>query len=311
MVSGLTTFIVVSWNTAEMTLRCVQSIIDKEHSDHEIIVVDNHSSDDTCRLLRERYPHVRLIENESNEGYARANNKGIKAAKGDLIILMNSDAALISPEPVRQIQEYLENEPNCGIVGARQVFPDGRLQSLGREFISVKSLIKSQILFSSAPVWRSGKIPDHALAADYVDGAFLAIRRSVIDRIGLLNENYFMYAEDMEWCAAATAQGWTVRVLPKIEVLHEHAASSKKSFVNILVHNAVNQCRFLYKHYNMEKARQGFGILLVGMILRIPLSVIRRNGLARDYYLGVKKCWALLPVLSSVLSGGVFEASRH
>jgi len=302
--------IIVNWNTRALTERCIQSIYNTISSGFEIILVDNGSTDGSVQHIRDKYPQALIIANQSNEGYARANNRGIRAAQGDIILLMNSDTALISPEPLERMRTFLHNNPAVGVIGAKLLYPDGRLQSCGREFISLKTLVKEQLFFRSA-LPKPMQAGVTALPVDYVDGAFLAIRRSVVDKIGLLNEAYYMYAEDMEWCYEARRAGWQIVVQPDIEILHEHAASSIKRFREILVHNAVNTCRFIAKTRGLPEARNGFYVLLAGMLLRIPISVFRKRKLALDYYYGLKRCLSLLPDLKTILTGKDYETGRH
>ncbi|MBN2410435.1 glycosyltransferase family 2 protein [candidate division KSB1 bacterium] len=303
-----TSIIIVNWNTKELTARCLRSIYENVSPDFEIIVVDNGSTDGSAEFIRQQFPDVRLIENGENKGYARANNQGLKAAQGDPIVLMNSDAAVMSKDPVGIILKIFEDHPDIGIVGAKQLYPNGKIQSLGRQFVSVKNLVKSQLLFAAAPVFikDSGR---KMIEVDYVDGAFLAIRRQVIEKIGLLNENYYMYAEDMEWCASARDRGWKVTVLPEIEILHEHAASSLKRYRDILVYNAVNICRFIAKCEGTDEAKKAFYVLMAGMLLRIPLSLVRpgKSKLALDYLVGFKRCYGLLNHLGPILKGKEYE----
>jgi len=308
---SIVSIIIVNWNTKELTARCVRSIYEKVAPEFEVIVVDNGSTDGSAEYIRRLFPDVRIFENQTNEGYARANNKGIKAAEGDPVILMNSDAAVLSKYPVGLIDKVFKEHPDIGIVGAKQLYPNGKIQSLGREFVSVKNLVKSQLLFAGAPVF----IKDNGrkvIEVDYVDGAFFAIRRRVIDQTGLLNENYYMYAEDMEWCAAARDKGWRVAVLPDIEILHEHAASSLKRYREILVYNAVNICRFIAKRYGIAEAKKAYYVLMAGMLLRIPLSVLRpgKSKLALDYFIGFKRCYRLLAQLGHILKGKEYETGR-
>jgi len=267
----------------------------------EIFVVDNASTDGSVEFIVQKFPAVKMIRNEQNLGFAKANNQAIRQATGDLIILLNSDAELLSLEPIQRIHSFLQTHPKVGIVGAKLLLPNGQIQSVGREFISLRSLIKTQLLFSSAPVLSKKPGGDSFITADYVDGAFLAIRKAVIDQIGLMNEQYFMYVEDMEWCAAARKAGWEIAVLPDIEVMHYHAASAVKDFPRILFVNAVNISRYIGHTNGWQQAKASFYVLMAGMLLRIPVSLLRKRKLAADYWRGFRKCFGLIGRLESVL----------
>jgi GT2 family glycosyltransferase len=301
------TIIIVNWNTKELTTKCIQSIYEKKLMvPFEIILVDNASSDGTAQYVCNEFPDICIIENDENVGFARANNQGIRQAKGKYILLLNSDTALKSEKPLIRMSEYFENNLNTGIVGGTLVLPNGKIQSQGRQFLSLKILVKQQILFSSAQLFkrfiRQNEQQDYK--ADYVDGAFLCIRKSVIEQIGLLNENYFIYGEDMEWCYRAKQAGWKVSVLPDIVVLHEHAASSRQNFRRVLLNNALNNSRFICLAHGKTRAKIAFNIYLLGMLLRIPLSIMRKNGLGKDYMHGFIDCLKQLGCLEDILESG-------
>jgi hypothetical protein len=250
--------------------------------------VDNASQDGSVDSIRKQYPSVFIIENKENLGYARANNQGITASTGDLILLLNSDIEILTRDPLIKIRDFLDKNTNVGIVGAKLLLPNGRIQALGRRFISIKQLIKTQLLFSSAPFLKKRNIQDtKPVFADYIDGAFFCIRREVIKHIGLLEEDYFMYAEDMEWCMKARDAGWKVMALPWISVLHHHASSSKQNFSRILKHNTINNCRFLAKYRGCSIANLAFWIYAMGMVIRVFTSILRRNHLASEYVRGL------------------------
>lgn len=302
----LITVVIVSWNTLELTARCIESIYERNKGDaFEIIVVDNASTDGSADHIEERFPDIRLIRNVTNAGFARANNQAIALAKGAMILLLNSDCVLSNDSPFGKLRAHFASNPRTGIIGAGLVLPDGRLQPLGRRFVTVKSLVRTQLLFSQSPLSRGGR-PDgrEVIPADYVDGAFLAIRSEVADGIGPMNEDYFMYAEDMEWCAAARAAGWEVVVLPRIEVLHYHASSARKNFRAVLVNNAVNISKFLAHHEDMKQAKRAFLVLTAGMLLRVPVNLARDPSIALDYVKAFFDCARFVPKLGSLLCGG-------
>lgn len=304
MTSPLFSVIIVSWNTCDLTLKAIQSVYDQQKSNVEIIVVDNASSDDTVTAIQKEFPDVQLIANENNLGYARANNLGMQQAKGDYFVLLNSDAELKSPGLFDTIKDTFETHPKLGVLGGTLRLTSGAIQAVGRQFLTFNRLVKQQLLFNSAPVFKHRNAgEDRLIQVDYVDGAFLVIPARVVQDIGLMREDFFMYGEDMEWCARAKSYGWQVAVLPSLAVLHHHAASSKQNFRHILVQNALNNCRFLADHERILRARQAFVVYLGGMLLRVPLSVLRRNGLALDYWNAFRDCLKLQSRLKTELTG--------
>ena len=299
--ADVTSIVIVNWNTKELTARCLQSIYDRNSSHIEILLVDNASSDGSVEYLRQRFPDMIYIVNDDNVGYARANNLAMKKARGDVFLLLNSDTEILSPEPVEKIRTFFAQSPNVGIVGAKLFGPNGRILSLGREFITVRSLVKSQIFFNNSPFFRK-RIPISRQTVDYVDGAFLAIRKQVVDQIGFMNEKYFMYAEDMEWCANAKDAGWRIAVLPDIEVLHHHAQSSKKVLHRILIHNTLNISRFIAKRQGLAEAKRAFTVLVTGLFLRSIISLFRKSTSASDYRRAFVDCLKMSKELKVLLS---------
>ncbi len=282
--------IIVNWNTCRRTVECIASVYEKNASiPFEIIVVDNNSSDDSVPVILSRFPGVQLIRNNQNVGFARANNQAIRIAKGDILLLLNSDTLLKTPEPLQALSDYFSTHPETAVLGARLLFPDGRVQSMGRRFCSLSRTVQTQLLFMSAPFWRKRPEPSSPIEADYVDGAFLAVPGKIVRKVGLMDESFFMYAEDLEWCARIRQAGYTIMVLPRIEVIHFQGASSRQNFAEMLLESARNTCRFIYRHEGPIQAKIAYRVHTLGMALRIPLSLIRKPDLVRAYWLGFRK----------------------
>jgi len=287
--------IIVNWNTRQMTAECIASVYEmNRQTAFEIIVVDNASSDGSIPWLQQQFPQVRFICNTTNTGFARANNQAIEVAQGELLLLLNSDTILKTSETLLRLGRYFNECPDTAVIGAKLLFLDGRVQSVGREFLTLKKCIQQQLFFSTA-VFRPRRDPGvMPLQVDYVDGAFLAVRKTVIDQVGRLNESYFMYAEDMEWCARIRNAGHNIEVLPEIEVIHHHAASSRQHFSRTLLESACNISRFVYRYEGPRHAKAAFIVHLLGMALRIPISLIRKPELTGAYWQGLRDTLALL-----------------
>jgi len=281
--------IIVSWNTRILTLEAIQSVLDQNFHEIEIIVVDNASTDGTVRDIKAYYPQVKLIVNEKNVGYAKANNQGMSEAKGKYYILLNSDAQIISKNTFNIIKYSFDHDNSLGILGGQLVLPDGRIQAYGRSFLTLNKVIKQQILFSSK-VKKATDNQSKIKEVDYVDGAFLAIPRFTVETIGLLREEFFMYAEDMEWCARVKRSGWRVKVRQDIVVRHIHAASTKQNLQKLLTQSAVNICRFIREYEGVQKAKLAYDVFIIGMLLRVFTSVVRRNKQALSYLNSAHEC---------------------
>ncbi|RQW05869.1 glycosyltransferase family 2 protein [candidate division KSB1 bacterium] len=295
----LFSIIIVHWNTLALTTRCVESIYEKNKSNFEIILVDNGSTDGSGFRLQEKFPRLVLIRHERSRGYAAANNDGIRKARGEFILLMNSDAFMKSQDPLPQIERTFLDYPDAGIIGGLLLFPDGKAQACGRSFLTFKQLVKQQLMFCAT--FAPTHIPDRPVITDYVDGAFLGTKRSVIDKIGLLNEEYDMYAEDMDWCLRAWRCGYQVMVQPLIEITHLRGGTSRFRFADVLYRNAISNCRFIRRFQSERHARLSYDIFLLGMLMRIPLSCWRRSPFIRDYFHAFWRCLRMRRNLNSVL----------
>jgi GT2 family glycosyltransferase len=209
--------IIVSFNAGADLARCLESLrATPPRAAHEIVVVDNHSTDGSADAVR-RWPGVRLIENETNVGFARANNIGIRASGGANILLLNSDT-IVPPGAIDRLLGFLLEHPDAAVVGPRLVDANGRAElSFGSTIGPFNELRQQLRTRRQALVDRATRRPH---APGWVSGACLLVRRADADAVGLLDERYFMYAEDVDFCAAIRARGRRVLFTPDVEVVH-------------------------------------------------------------------------------------------
>lgn len=293
----LVSVIIVSWNTKTELRSCLTSLYEKNKSEQfSTFVVDNASEDGSPEMVEQGFPEVQLIRNKENLGYSRANNQAIKLAKTKYVLLLNSDTEFKTDETLNKICAFMNKNPDSGIVGARLVFPDGTLQAEGREFISVWRLFKSQLLFSRSPVAMqiksrlSRKNSSNSFKTDYVDGAFLFIRKDVVDQIGLMNEKYFMYGEDMEWCLRASRAGWGISVIPGIEIVHHQGKSAVQNLSVALQESLASTCQFIKEVYGDGKAQMSYLIYMTGMLIRAALLFLSKRKEAVSYWDAFTSC---------------------
>lgn len=280
----LFSIIIVNWNTADLLRNCLLSIPRTNPAGrYEIIVVDNASSDRSVVMLKSEFSDVQLIENRENLGFARATNLGIQASRGEIILLLNSDAELKSAQIFDQVERFLNDHADVGIVGVSLIFPDSAPQASGGKFISNWELFKQQVLFLDSPLFHRIKNKLGATAnegfqpLDYVTGACLFVRRSLLDEIGLLDENFYIYGEDMELCYRAKRHGWRCGVLPSLQAIHWKSQSTKKNLDQILIHSIKNNCFLIEKFYGRSRAIIAHLIYAMGLGLRFLLAFIRRD----------------------------------
>jgi GT2 family glycosyltransferase len=223
--------IVVSFNAREDLERCLGSLHATPPTvPHEIIVVDNASTDGSVGAAR-RYKDVRLIETGCNLGFARATNVGIRASTGTNLLLLNSDT-IVPPHAIDRLVEELQRHPDVAVVGPRLVDAAGRAElSFGRMIgpfneLQQKILVRGQarrLRFVSSVVEHMTR---RAHSPDWVSGACLLVRRSDAESVSLIDERYFMYTEDVDFCAAIRARGRRILFTPAVEVVHVRGRSA-------------------------------------------------------------------------------------
>ena len=217
--------IIVSYNAREWLFGCLNSVVlNAKAIDHEIIVVDNDSSDGSAVMVAESFPDVRLIRNEVNAGFSRANNTGIKISSGRQVLFLNPDT-LVLPDSLQKMLEFSDSRDSIGIVGPRLFLDKEKrtLQLSAERFISPALVLFSYI----PPVGRFITLYNRyflnngrAKPVDWVTGAALLVKRDLLDRIGFFDENLFMYAEDADLCFRAKRSGYEVYYYPQAEIVH-------------------------------------------------------------------------------------------
>jgi N-acetylglucosaminyl-diphospho-decaprenol L-rhamnosyltransferase len=239
--------VIVSWNVKELLERCLSSLttdgLEKSRAvvarrprlEREIIVVDNASSDGSSDMVREQYAHVRLIASASNLGFARANNRGVAASTGRYILLLNPDTEVLGGTLAGMVT-YMDQHPDIGILGPKLLWPDGQVQPSRRRFPTLTTaFLESTMLQEWFPHSRvlqryyiQDKSDDGEQDVDWLVGACLLIRREVWEQVGPLDENLFMYSEELDWCHRAKTAGWRVVYVPWATVVHHEGQSSSQ-----------------------------------------------------------------------------------
>jgi len=217
--------IIVTYNSTGHIDECLRSLVENRPAvDHEIVVVDNASTDGTAAAIRARWNGVRVIDAGANLGFARANNLGIQQTFGELILLLNPDTS-IPARAVDMLVGALETRPDVAIAGPRLVNADGHAElSFGRMMSPLAEVRQKALVRGSE---RGGPIAMYVESmtrrerdVDWVSGACLLVRRTDAESVGLMDERYFMYAEDVDFCAAVRARGRRVLFYPAAEIVH-------------------------------------------------------------------------------------------
>lgn len=271
--------VVVSYRSRDHLPGCLDAVrASLEASDlaGEVIVIDNASPDDTAALVAERYPWVRLIVNEVNQGFAAAANQGMRQACGRVIVLLNPDARPVG-DALGRLVRFLATHPTVGAVGPRLRYPDGRTQPSRRRFPTLLTGFLESTLIQD--YWRNNRVlrqyyvadrsDDELQEVDWLVGACLAIRREALATVGLFDERFFLYSEEVEWFWRLRRAGWRVYYLPDAEVVHVEGASSEpeSAFRQIAFDTAkVQLYRILYGPLAAELLRV---FLLLTYVLRL------------------------------------------
>ncbi len=256
--------IIVNWNTRDILLDCLDSIAAYPPSrPYDVWVVDNASSDGSVAAVRERYPDVRVIENTENRGFAAANNQAIEASQGDYVLLLNSDT-IVHAQALERMARFLDAHDRVGIVGACLLNADGTLQPSWAAFPSFWSELLGRNIRTRTPYRTTDG--SAAYLVDWVGGAALMIRRKVIDQIGVLDEGYFMYSEETDWCFRVRKAGWDICYLPDATIVHLGGQSSNKASARMKAELYRSKIRFYAKHYGRRQA------YVLSLTLRVALS---------------------------------------
>ncbi len=289
--------IIVSWNARDYLMECLDSLVkEKPPYAMEIIVVDNASSDGSPDWVQSRYPQARLIRNQANLGFAKANNIGIAQSAGKYLCLVNSDVKVFKG-CIEALIEYCERHGEVGVAGPRLIGRDGKLQRSCRGFPSLWNTfcraLALDTLFPKARLFTTYSLThwpqENLKEVDILSGCFWLVRREALDGVGLLDESFFMYGEDMDWCRRFWDAGWKLVYLPAAGAQHYGGASSSNAPLRFHVEMNKADLRYWKKHHSPIAV--GFYLILNSLhpILRLAgysmvLAVSRPRGEKRDIY---------------------------
>lgn len=223
---------------------------------YEVIVVDNASVDRTVEMVLERFPQVQLLANEENVGFAAANNQGLKVSKGDYLLLLNPDT-LVRGEALQLMLQFLASHPRVGMVGPKLLYSDGRLQHSAFSFPTLP-----MIFFDFFPLNHrfinsrlNGRYPKalyevgEPFPVDHPLGAAMMVRREAVEQVGPLDEGFFIYCEEIDWCMRMKKIGWEIFCLPKAEIVHYVGKSTGQFREAMYVELHKSRYRLHQKHY--------------------------------------------------------------
>ena len=265
--------VVVTYNALPWLEQCLESV-----RGHEVVVVDHGSNDGTLSFVRERFPDVRIVVQE-NKGMGGGNNAGMRVATGRYFFLLNSDAWVLG-DGLERLAAYAEAHPEAAVVGPRLRNRDGTLQRsvraeptlwrLATEYLFLRKLAPRTNLLN--PLYVGGFDHETETEADWLFGAALLVRREPADAVGLFDEDFFMFSEEVDWMTRFRRAGWAVLFYPGAEVVHVGGASHGG---RMYVENLRGHLRFIAKHRGMKEAERVRVMLLWSLRLRALL--LRRD----------------------------------
>jgi N-acetylglucosaminyl-diphospho-decaprenol L-rhamnosyltransferase len=282
--------VVVSYNTCNLLDECIFSINKETSLAYEIIVVDNGSTDNSCQMLREKYPEVILIENRKNVGFARANNQGFWIAKGKYFFMLNPDT-LILAGAIDKLVSFMKENHNVGICGPRNIGRDGKLQYNCDHFPSfwntlfyyaaLSRIFPKSSLFNrrSMAYWDYGEVRN----VERIVGCSLMIRSELYKELNGLDENYFMYFEETDFCYRAYQKGVKITLMPFAEIIHYGGESAIKRKEEFISSNTITAQLFESQYYFYRKNYGYLSEIFIRLLdLTYGLFFWARNKLRKD-----------------------------
>ena len=241
--------VIVSYNVRELLTACIDSVVKAaEGIDTEVFVVDNDSADDTVEVIARDYPSVHLINNKENLGFSKANNIAIRQSEGEYVLLLNPDT-VVAEGTLRGVVEFMDQHPEAGGTGVRMHNADGTLAPESRRAVPTPLVAARKMLGFTKRYYMSNLPWDKPGKIEVVSGAFMMLRRKAIDQVGLLDEDFFMYGEDIDLSYRLLKGGWQNWYLP-LDIIHYKGQSTQKSdfrYVHVFYQAMLI---FFRKHYS-------------------------------------------------------------
>jgi GT2 family glycosyltransferase len=238
----------------------------------EVLVVDNGSQDGSGSEVKKRFPFVRLIENDKNLGFARAVNQGLQKASGRYVLLLNPDTQ-VKNGAIERLMSFMDAHPKAGISGAQLLNSNGSKQNSIANFPSLATeLLNKNLLRWLSPERFPGKERNYSepIEVDSVIGACMMVRREALDQVGFLDEDYFLFLEETDWCYRMKKAGWKIYHNPQVEVYHFQGKSAEAERKRA----KVEYYRSRYHFFKKNKGNLQWVILLIGLLIRLGFELL-------------------------------------
>lgn len=308
----LLSIVTVNWNTRDLLRDCLHSVYrETRQISFEIFVIDNASADGSAEMVAAEFPHVRLIQNKENLGYGRANNQGLRLCQGKFILMLNPDTRIVA-NAIGKLIDFMEAHPEVGMTGPKTLNPDGKIQVCWalfprlstiftnnipwKEAFSVfklfKKLVQTEAMYSDKGYTVQQVIRQQPV--DYLLGEFMLTRKTVLDTIGLFDEDVFMYEEETDICYRIHQHGWEIWFVPEAEIIH-YEKKSIKQLPGYLEREAdwflTARSRFYGKYYGACKRILFHLLTMLSSLLKLFLYMIYYLVDQRKVYLEERVRW--------------------
>lgn len=265
--------IIVNWNTKEYLLPCLKSIFKGgQGTGWEVIVVDNGTRDGSREEVKKVFPSAHLIENEKNFGFAKAANQGLQKASGRFILLLNPDAQ-VKNGAIERLVSFMDAHSDVGVAGAQLLNADGSKQNSIANFPSLGTeLLNKSLLRWLFPKKFPGKERNYSepIEVDSVIGACMMVRRDALDQVGLLDEDYFLFLEETDWCYRMKKTGWKIYHIPQAEIYHFQGKSAE----TVKKRARVEFYRSRYHFFKKNRGNLQWFFLLIGLMIRLGFQLL-------------------------------------
>lgn len=266
--------VIVTHNSAKYIGKCLSAVFsDIGDIDSQIILIDNFSDDSTLEIVS-KFTSVELIKNNSNRGFAVACNQGIKKSQSDKILLLNPDL-IVHRGAIGKLMEYFASNDEVGVIGGQLVNPDGSRQFSAGHYPTLGNLLfdRLPLVNKKNPVYfqRNEKFYHSIQHPDWLVGCFLMVKKEVFEEVGLLDERYFMYVEDVDFCYRARQAGFKIVYYPEANAVHYDLGKDEKNRYNKAIHQRIGQLIFFEKFYSEKKFNKLKTLLKLEFFLRRKL----------------------------------------
>jgi len=245
--------IIVNWNTRALLQDCLRSIIAETRSSYEIIVVDNASSDGSARIVAEEFPDVVLLANSENRGFAAANNQGLQVARGENVLLLNPDTIVLDGA-VDTMLDWLSRHPDVGCVGCQVLEGPGIIQrtcfadpnAINLAIVELGLMKLARWIPALGHPWYVGWNRKTERVVDVVSGMFMLVPRAVLEKVGRLDEAFFIYAEEADWCRRIRRAGWICVFAPVAQIVHLDGGSKSTAQIRSRMYVQMQKSHLIY-----------------------------------------------------------------